>query len=133
MKNRSRSNVLPVEILIARLFFMLASTVLVRLFATARGLSVRSGVEAEALAEAQNMADVLYTADDLEASLEELGFSGYHGIWTRGYENYTLMVSSDVEYTDVGELRMGEVRGYYGKDEEVFSLPFARYVEVEEP
>ncbi len=42
MGNKNRSNVLLVEILIAVLFFMLSATVLVRVFATARNMTVRS-------------------------------------------------------------------------------------------
>ena len=57
MRNRNRSNVLLVEILIAVLFFMLSATVLVRVFVTARNMTVRSGVESVAVADAQNVAE----------------------------------------------------------------------------
>ena len=59
MGGRNRSNVLLVEILIAVLFFMLSATVLVRVFVTARNMTVRAGVETRALAEAQNVAEAL--------------------------------------------------------------------------
>ena len=39
MRNKNRSNVLLVEILIAVLFFMLSATVLVKVFATARNMT----------------------------------------------------------------------------------------------
>ena len=52
MGNRNRSNVLLVEILIAVLFFMLSATVLVQVFATARSMTRRAGVENRALTEA---------------------------------------------------------------------------------
>ena len=67
MRSKNRSNVLLVEILIAVLFFMLSATVLVRVFVTARNMTVRSGVESSALAEAQNVADALCAADDVDA------------------------------------------------------------------
>ena len=69
MRNRNRSNVLLVEILIAVLFFMLSAAVLVRVFVTSRNLTVRSGVEAKALVEAQNVAEALYAAGDPEELL----------------------------------------------------------------
>ena len=53
MRNNNRSNILLVEILIAVLFFMLSATVLMRVFVTARNMTVRSGVEAAALTDAQ--------------------------------------------------------------------------------
>ena len=74
MRNNNRSNVLLVEILIAVLFFMLSATVLVRVFVTARNMTVRSGVESRALAEAQNVAEALYAADDVDAALEHMQF-----------------------------------------------------------
>ena len=74
MKVRNRSNVLLVEILIAVLFFMLSATVLVRVFVTARNMTVRSGVKSVAVAEAQNVAEAMYAADDIDQMLEEQGF-----------------------------------------------------------
>ena len=130
MKSRSRSNILLVEILIAILFFMLASTVLVRLFATARSLSIRSGAQVAALSEAQNVAETLSAAADTDEALAEMGFVSYHGVWTREYGDYTLMVEDDVEEAGEGEMRTGEVRAFYGQGEEIFTLPYARYGEV---
>ena len=70
MRNRNRSNVLLVEILIAVLFFMLSATVLVRVFVTARNMTVRSGVESVAVADAQNVAESLYAAGDIDQALK---------------------------------------------------------------
>ena len=130
MKSRSRSNILLVEILIAIMFFMLSSTVLVRLFATARSLSLRSGAEVAALAEAQNVAETLLAAPEPDAALAELGFVSAHGAWTRAYDDFTLMVENGAEAAGEGEMRTGEVRAFYGRDEELFALPYARYWEV---
>ena len=136
MDNRNRSNVLLVEILIAVLFFMLSATVLVQVFATARNLTAKAGVETRALAEAQNVAEALYAADDPEAALEAMAFDSAHGVWTRSDGDYTLYVEGGEEDTDAGVLWQGSVRAFYRlrkanqarqEDEELFSLPCARY------
>ena len=72
MGGKNRSNVLLVEILIAVLFFMLSATVLVRVFVTARNMTLRAGVETQALAEAQNVAETLYAAEDPAEALEQM-------------------------------------------------------------
>jgi hypothetical protein len=140
MNNKNRSNVLLVEILIAILFFMLSATVLVQVFVTSRNLTVRSGVETRALAEAQNVADALYAADDVEALLTDMDFTFSHGAWTRAYEGFTLYVQGGHTQLEGGELWEGSVRGFYmqrnanqqrQQDEEMFELPCARYEGVQ--
>ena len=136
MRNRSRSNVLLVEILIAVLFFMLSATVLVRVFVTARNMTVRAGVESVAVADAQNVAESLYAADDIEQLLEGMGFRSSHGSWTLDRGDYTLYVDGSVQPTEAGELWSGTVRAFYklrnpdtvrAEDEELFSLTCTRY------
>ena len=136
MRNRNRSNVLLVEILIAVLFFMLSATVLVRVFVTARNMTVRSGVESRALTDAQNVAETLYSADDVEAALEELQFASSHGTWSKDCGDYTLYVNGETEPMGAGELWTGTVSAFYklrnpddarAEDEELFSLPCTRY------
>ena len=140
MSKNNRSNVLLVEILIAVLFFMLSATVLVRVFATAHNMTVKAGVGTQALSEAQNVADTLYTAEDVDLKLEELGFLSAHGAWTKAYGDYTLYVEISPEAAGAGELRQGAVRAFYSQrsadaarqeDQELFALPFARYREVQ--
>lgn len=136
MRNRNRSNVLLVEILIAVLFFMLSATVLVRVFVTARNMTVKSGVESAALAEAQNVADALCAAEDRDALMTDMGFLSSHGAWSRDYGEYSLYVVGGLTETDGGDLWKGEVSAFYkvrdpdakrAEDEELFSLPCARY------
>ena len=140
MGSRNRSNVLLVEILIAVLFFMLSATVLVQVFAAARNLTVRAGVETQALAEAQNVAEALYAADDPAAALEAMQFKQYHGAWSRSDGDITLYVESEENPTDAGAIWSGTVRAFYHsrnlnlarqEDDELFALPCARYREVE--
>ena len=136
MGNRNRSNVLLVEILIAVLFFMLSATVLVQVFGTSRNMTVRAGIETQALAEAQNVAEALYAADDQEAQLDELGFISYHGAWTRDYGDFTLYVNGETAPAGADEMWNGEVRAYYRDpgatdvrqaDQELFTLPCSLY------
>lgn len=142
MRNKNRSNVLLVEILIAVLFFMLSATVLVRVFISARNLTVRSGVEAKALTEAQNVAETLMAADDVDAALDALEFSSFHGAWSKDCGQYSLYVDGAVEPTNAGELWAGTVSAFYrlhnpddarAEDEELFSLACTRYREVAQP
>ena len=139
MGNRNRSNVLLVEILIVVLFFMLSATVLVQVFSTARSLTLRAGAENRALAEAQNVAETLMAADDVDAVMTQMEFRLYHDAWSRDYGEYTLYVETEEVAADVGTLWKGTVRAFYHnhnlnqarrEDEELFALPCARYREV---
>ena len=136
MRNKNRSNILLVEILIAVLFFMLSATVLVRVFIGARNLTVNSGVESRALVEAQNVAETLYAAEDVDATLEKLSFVSSHGTWSKDCGDYTLYVTGELQPTNAGELWTGSVSAFYKlrnpdqarqEDEELFSLPCAKY------
>ena len=138
MRNRNRSNVLLVEILIAVLFFMLSATVLVQVFVTARNLTIRAGVETQALAEAQNVAEAMSAADSPEEMLGGMGFGSAHGAWTRDYGEFTLYVELNESATGAGTMAEGNVRAFYNlrnveqarqEGEELFALPFARYRE----
>lgn len=140
MKKRNQSNVLLVEILIAVLFFMLSATVLVRVFVGARNMTVRSGVESEAVSEAQNVAETLYAARDMDQALKDMGFFSSHGAWSKNCGTYTLYVKGEYSDTGAGKLWAGEVGAFYAlrnpdnarqEDEQMFSLPCTRYEGVE--
>ena len=139
MRNRNRSNVLLVEILVAVLFFMLSATVLVKVFVTARHMTVRAGVESEAVVEAQNVAETLYTAADIDATLADMGFSSSHGAWSKDCGDYSLYVLGGYRDAGAGALWTGEVSAFYKlrnpdnarqEDEQMFSLACTRYEEV---
>ncbi len=136
MRSKSRSNVLLVEILIAVLFFMLSATVLMRVFAAARNLTVRSGVESRALTEAQNVAEALYASEDVEQTLSQLQFASSHGTWSKDCGEYSLYVTAETQPTGAGEVWSGSVSAFYklrdpdaarAADEELFRLPCAKY------
>ena len=76
MDKSKRMNTLLVEILIVLFFFMLASTVLMDVFAHARQLSATAQARSTALEEAQNVAEQLYAADEAHEPLQEMGFDG---------------------------------------------------------
>ena len=136
MRNNNRSNILLVEILIAVLFFMLSATVLMRVFGAARNMTVRSGVEARALNEAQNVAEALYAADDVETAMAEMKFVSSHGSWSKDCGDYSLYVTGETQPTGAGEVWSGTVSAFYklrdpdasrAEDEELFALPCAKY------
>ena len=130
MKSGSRSNALLVELLIVVMFFMLSSGVLLELYATSRNQSVRAGALTVALNEAQNVADRLYTADDAEAALTEMGFAKEGEDWLKTGEICVLKVSSWTETTGGGVLLRQQVSAVQ-EDETYFTLPVARYQEVQ--
>ena len=128
MRKRSQGNALLVELLIVVLFFMLAATVLLRVFAAAHEQGALAQQYGDALTAAQNAADRLYAADDPEAVLGEMGFVKEDGIWKLTQETYTLEASLARETTSAGTLRRQEVRAVAG-EEALVTLPCSRYEE----
>jgi hypothetical protein len=115
---------------------MLSATVLVKVFVTARNMTVRSGVESVAIADAQNVAESLYAAEDADQLLQQMGFRSSHGSWTLDRGDYTLYVEGQTMPTEAGQLWSGKVSAYYKlrdpdavrqEDEELFSLTCTRY------
>ena len=129
MKSSNRSNALLVELLIVVLFFMLAATVLLQVFSTARNMSARSGWITQALDQAQNVAERLYAADAPEAELTHMGFDLRDGAWVLSGENWETQVTLSTESLPAGIMTRQEVRVV--KDgEPLLSLPGTRYREV---
>lgn len=134
----NRSKAILVEILIAVFFFMIAATVLVRVFVTSHRLTVLSGLKTQALSEAQNVADAIYAAEDVDADLRDMGFVLSHGVWTRAAEDgtYTIYVECSETPTETGSLWNGTVRAFdsvsgadtsRSQDRELFALECVRY------
>ncbi len=137
MKDRNRADLLLIEILIAVFFFMLSLTVLVRIFASARNTVYRADAETRALAEAQNVAETLYGADDPESVLKEAGYIASHGVFSRRFDDFAISVTVSRENTAAGVMHKAEVRGFCHEDdpeakrqsdEELFVLPCAWYL-----
>ena len=129
MKSGNRSNALLVELLIVVMFFMLSSTVLLQVFSTARSQSALSGKLTQALNAAQDMADRLYAASDVESALEEMGCSQEEGLWRLADDGFDLMVDVSSEQQPFGELQRFRVRAVSG-GETLVDLPAARYREA---
>lgn len=128
MNRNHRGNALLVELLIVVLFFMLAATVLLQLFATARTQSARAGALTEATGWAQNIADTLYTAPAAEEKLAEMGFTPDGERWVLAEDPLTASVALSRETTGAGVLNRYSVSILSGEDV-LITLPGARYEE----
>ena len=129
MKSNSRSNALLVELLIVVMFFMLASTVLLQIFSTARNQSALSSSLIQALNAAQDMADRLYAAEDAESALKEMGCSQEEGLWRLPGQDYDLTIAVSSEEQPFGELHRYRVQAVRN-GETLVDLPAARYQEA---
>lgn len=128
MARSNQLNTLLMEILIAVLFFALCSTVILDVFVGAHNQSVRAGVQAQALADAQNLADVLYAAEKREDVLLKDGFEAdASGVFTRDCGEYALSVALGEEQTAAGRIQTADISALY-QGKTLFSLPDARYV-----
>ena len=95
MKTESRSSALLTELLIVVAFFLLASTVLLQVFAAARERSAQAERISAAVAEAQNVADSMYAGADSEETLRALGFTDSGETWTRDDGDFLLTVTEE--------------------------------------
>ena len=129
MRSNHHSNALLVELLIVVLFFMLASTVLLQVFASARNQSAWAELLAEITTQGQNIAEQLYAAPDPEAMLTAQGFARQGDAWTRSMDGYTAQVTLTEESSEGGKLRGGSVTCAI-QGETVLTLPVVRYEEV---
>ena len=128
MKRNHYGNVLLVELLIVVLFFMLSSTVLLQLFASARNQGAKAETLTEATVLAQNIADTLYASDETETTLAGMGFSSDGNRWVLPGEKLTAAVDYTRERTEAGILNRYSVSILSG-EELLITLPGARYEE----
>ena len=112
MRDRNRADLLLVEILIAVFFFMLSLTVLVQLFAAARNTVLRANAETVALQEAQNILEELYGSADAETLLTGEGFISSHGVYTKQYEDYSLLVELSEKKENAGMMKSARLMAY---------------------
>ncbi len=130
MKNRSRANALLIELLIVIIFFMFVSVTLVEVFSASRTKSISSQYISRAILDAQNVAEVLYGAEQTEDALQELGFSPDGEEWTLNRDGYVLSVSELAEEQAGGVLRTLTVTAKE-KDRVLLTLPSVRYLQKE--
>ena len=125
-KNRNQ-NVLLVEIVIAVLFFMLCSGVLLETFMAAREYERRSFAETEALIDMQNISEKMYASADAEEVLRESGFAQEDGKWLLDMGEYMLEAEIGMEMTESGSIRTTVIRTLRG-GQAVMEIPGARYL-----
>ena len=135
MNNHNRSNSLLIELMMVILFFMLSATVLIQVFAKAHVIRERSKLKTDALQYAQNTADMLYAGEDMQAVLEELGFSvSEDDTWERSVEgedgspSFTAQITVTQQENAAGTLSGMEIT-ILQKDDVLFKLPCARFRE----
>ena len=126
MRSGSRSSALLVELLIVIMFFMIACTILIRVFTEARRQSSFSERLTVSLAEAQNVADRLYAAEDPGTLLDSLGFVQQDGHWILEAEDYRMEADISEEPETNGTWRRQEVR-VTAEGETLFTLPCSRW------
>ena len=133
MKQRSRANALLIELVLVIFFFMLGSTVLVRLFADARHRTIQARATNDSIAVAQNVAEELYGAEDPEEWLAANGFAAAEAAdktWTLADKEYTLYVTETSEETKGGTIRTFTVSST-GDGKQLFTFPSTRYLPKE--
>ncbi len=141
MRNNRRANTLLAELLIVILFFMLAATILVRVFSAAYNQSRRAQMLSEALAQLQNTADLVYNAQDVGEELKGLGYVLFDDpqhplvkedqeIWFYADENLDLlyMVTLEEQEKAAGQMRHAKAEAIY-EGETIITLPCSRYLE----
>lgn len=126
MKKSNRLNVLLAEIIIATLFFALASTVILKVYTVTHSQSILAEAGSTAQTEMRNLSEMCYAAEDAEAVLTEYGFVKSEDRYVYNSDDYTLSAVIETEKTAAGTLRTilfsAEVMGETG-----MSLPSARY------
>ena len=128
MKTTSRSAPLMTELMIVVMFFLLVSTVLLQVFAAARSRSADAERITAAVAEAQNVAEMLYTAGEAEQVLTELGFVSDGTDWNRDDGTYRLTVHLDETGEAAGVMREGAVYATDPEGNTLLTLPCSRWM-----
>ena len=133
MKQRSRANALLIELVLVIFFFMLGSTVLVRLFSDAKHKTIQARATNESIAIGQNIAEELYGTKDPEGWLKANGFvpaEDAEKTWTMAEDEYTLYVTETSEEKKGGTLRTFTISSV-GEGKQLFTLPSTRYLPKE--
>lgn len=130
---RTPRNVLLIELIIVIFFFSLSAVVTLQAFVRAYEETLQSRQYTRALTIAQDWAELLFAADDPEATLLQAGWHATTGGYETQQEDYHLSVSLEQSQQDAGVTRRMRVTvvppGWDDEQEnQVISLPVARYV-----
>lgn len=120
MRESNHGSAMLMELLMALLMFMLAAPVLLELFAGANRLGRTAGIRSDALAEAQNLAESLYAAEDAQP-----------GAFSIDCGDFCLEAALEGENSGAGTLLRGEIRAVRD-GETLLALPWARYLPGEQ-
>ena len=128
MKRENKTNALLVELLIVILFFMLGAAILIQVFHKSHQLEKNAQASAQALVDAQNVAETLYAMNGDTEYLQEEGFvySAEGDVWLKPAEGYQLrvtMVDTALVKGSILEMRVEAVVD----DEVLLSLPCSKY------
>jgi len=128
-----RSNTLLVEIVIVILFFALAQTVVLQVFARAQQINRNAVILNHALMRAEDAAETLAAGDDAEEALVSLGFAADREAYgLTDEEGYRLAASINRLTQAEGVLTTVELTAYRD-DTLLFTLPAVQYREVSAP
>ena len=127
MRKNNRLNILLVEIVIATLFFALASTVILKVYASTRRQSVMASIDNIVQAEVQNLSEECYAAEDVAAVLTAHGFNESESKYVYDGEDYSITAEIENEETETGILRT-VVFNVEAMGEERLSVPTVRYI-----
>ncbi len=127
MNKHNRLNILLIEILIATLFFALASTVILKVYSAARQQSELGELRNIAQTDVQNISEMCYAAENVEQMLLDNGFVEIDGIRTLERDGYAITAEIGKEDYDAGELRIVTLKVIIA-GETAITLPSARYI-----
>ena len=131
MRQRFSSHTTLIELAAALLCFLLASVIILGLFTKADGISRRSARLQEATTLAQDCAELIAGSGDALEALAQAGYRAENGSFILKTDDGLVMRAElDEKQTEVGTLLDGRICVLDG-EEEVFSIPAARYYNKE--
>lgn len=126
MKQIDKTRPILTELVIGMLFFLVCAALLLRLFGASYGLVRETGFRNEALNACSDVIDTLFSADDPEAALRELGFDETGILVT---EDYQLRIEAEAKPLAGCRLFSGTLTAG-SAEEDWFSLPVSVCCEV---
>ena len=131
MRQRFSSHTTLIELAAALLCFLLASVIILGLFTKADAISRRSARLQEATTLAQDCAELIAGSVDALEALAQAGYQAEDGGFTlKTDDGLVIKTELNEKRTEVGTLLDGRICVLDG-EEEVFSIPAARYYNKE--
>ena len=131
MRQRFSSHTTLIELAAALLCFLLASVIILGLFTKADAISRRSARLQEATTLAQDCAELIAGSVDALEALAQAGYQAEDGGFTlKTDDGLVIKTELNEKQTEVGMLLDGRICVLDG-EEEVFSIPAARYYNKE--